>query len=99
MASVQLASQRCIFYIDNIPAQDAFVRGTSSNPHVRDLALVRKLREVVCAVGLVCKVASPSIIADDPSRAVPEPLLKAGCSRVTAPCAIRGFRVGLGFRV
>ena len=35
-----LAGHRCIFYIDNIPAQDAFVRGTSANVHERDPSII-----------------------------------------------------------
>ena len=38
-----LAGRRCIFYVDNIPAQDAYVRGTSSNVHVREILLALPL--------------------------------------------------------
>ena len=86
-----LAGHRCIFYIDNIPAQDALVRGTSANVHVREILLSFELAEELSASWpWFARVASQSNIADDPSRAEFGFLVKAGCSRVRPSCPISG---------
>ena len=86
-----LASNRCIFYIDNVPAQDAYVRGTSTNIHVREILLAFEASEKLCASwAWFARVASPSNAADDPSRAVVQPLVVAGCRRVSPSCPISG---------
>ena len=86
-----IAGSRCIFYIDNIPAQDAYVRGTSLNRHVREVLLSFEASEKLCASwAWFARVASPSNIADDPYRAVFSSLIEAGCRRVSPPCPISG---------
>ena len=86
-----IAGSRCVFYIDNIPAQDAYVRGTSANQHVREILLSFEASEKLCASwAWFARVASPSNIADDPSRAEFSSLVEAGCRRVCPCCPISG---------
>ena len=86
-----LAGRRCIFYVDNIPAQDAYVRGTSSNVHVREILLAFEHIEGLSASWpWFARVASQSNIADDPSRAAFGFLRKVGCVRVSPSCPISG---------
>ncbi|CAE7566848.1 unnamed protein product [Symbiodinium sp. CCMP2592] len=44
-----IAGHRCIFYIDNVPAQDSFIKGTSANHHVRDILLSFEAAEELSA--------------------------------------------------
>ena len=34
-----IASQHALFFIDNVQAQDSYIKGTSANPHVREILL------------------------------------------------------------
>ena len=86
-----IASRRCIFYIDNLPALDAYVRGTAANVHVREILLAFEDSERLCASwAWFARVASFSNVSDDPSRAVVQPLVDAGCRRVSPSCPISG---------
>ena len=86
-----LAGRMCIFCIDNIPAQDAYVRGTSANVHVREILLAFEHTEGLCASWpWFALVASQSNIADDPSRADFTLLRRVGCVRVSPSCPISG---------
>ncbi|CAE7555695.1 SLC24A2, partial [Symbiodinium sp. CCMP2592] len=59
-----IAGHRCIFYIDNVPAQDAFIKGTSVNHHVRDILLsVEAAEELSASWSWFARVASQSNVA------------------------------------
>ena len=87
-----IASQRALFFIDNVQAQDSYIKGTSANPHVREILLSFEESEKLSPSWTwFARVASPSNVADEPSRAAFEFLHKAQCRRVTPSCPISGF--------
>ncbi|CAE7559207.1 unnamed protein product [Symbiodinium natans] len=87
-----IASQRALFFIDNVQAQDSYIKGTSANPYVREILLSFEESEKLSPSWTwFARVASPSNVADEPSRAAFEFLHKAQCRRVTPSCPISGF--------
>ena len=72
-----------IIFVDNDPAKDALIHGISSS--AASSRLVRFTRTFCASIGLGAwydRVASPSNIADAPSRGQFEALLRAGASQV-----------------
>ena len=87
-----IASQRALFFIDNVQAQDSYIKGTSANPHVREILLSFEESEKLSPSWTwFARVASPSNVADEPSRAAFGFLHKVQCRRVTPSCPISGF--------
>ena len=78
-----LAGRDVVVFIDNEPAKDALIHGISSS--LQSSLLVRYTR-ILCARAAVGawyeRVASPSNIADDPSRGKFTALLAAGAIEV-----------------
>ena len=73
-------------------AQDSYIKGTSANPYVREILLSFEESEKLSPSWTwFARVASPSNVADEPSRAAFEFLHKAQCRRVTPACPISGF--------
>ena len=87
-----IAAQRTLFFIDNVQAQDSYIKGTSANPHVREILLSFEESEKLSPSWTwFARVASPSNVADEPSRAAFGSLHKVQCRRVTPSCPISGF--------
>ena len=84
-----LEDRDVLVFVDNDPAKDALVRGLSSSPASSRIVKDTRLLCASLAIGAwYDRVASPSNIADGPSRGKFADLVKAGALRVapTAPC-------------
>ena len=80
----QVITQRNVLvFVDNEPAKDALIRGASSS--LASSQMVRQCRLLCAQIGAgpwFCRVASPSNLADGPSRADNSELLALGASEV-----------------
>jgi hypothetical protein len=79
----RLAQRDVVFFVDNDPAKDSLIHGISSSTQSSEL--VRYTRLACARLGTGAwyeRVASPSNIADDPSRGEYSLLLSLGAKRV-----------------
>ena len=64
-----LRGRNFIIFVDNYPAQDCIIKGSSSEPVWRELLLVlERIDQQVSSYMWVCRVPSESNISDCPSR-------------------------------
>ena len=64
-----LRGRKFILFVDNYPAQDCIIKGSSSEPVWRELLLVlERIDQQVSSYMWVCRVPSESNISDCPSR-------------------------------
>ena len=78
-----LRDREVLVFVDNEPAKDALINGISSS--FESAFMVRETRRMSAALAIAPwfdRVASPSNLADDPSRGHFERLLKLGAVRV-----------------
>ena len=81
----QLQNREILVFVDNEPAKDALINGISSS--WASAAMVRETRRLSASGAMAPwydRVASPSNLADDPSRGHFVRLVKLGASRVEA---------------
>jgi hypothetical protein len=91
-----LAQRNALVFIDNEPAKDALIRGTSSS--AASALLVRQCRMLCASYGIgawYARVPSPSNIADGPSRRFKGEVLRLGACEVRPICP--DFIVGARF--
>lgn len=84
-----LAGRKVVYYIDNLPAMRALIKGTSSDPHWRDV--LRKFEEAEMdaqSFSWFARVPSASNIADGPSRG--DDSLLVGSTKVVPKCLYEG---------
>lgn len=84
-----ITTNRLIMFVDNWPALDVLVKGTSMQKDWRDLLLLLEDPEEDYFLFWIARVPSPSNIADHPSRGVLGPLgFLSPFSVVTPKCPI-----------
>ena len=86
---------RCVYYIDNYGALDAFIKGFSSNAYMSDILLSFEQRELSGpSWPWFTRVPSESNCADDPSRAQFSHLVRLGVLRDKGSCPVLGCELG-----
>ena len=88
----QLANRKSILFVDNNAAKEAFVKGTSHNPHYRDMLLtLEHLEARNRSWTWVARVPSSSNPADEPSRGVHDGIVaELGAKLVPCICPMTG---------
>ena len=78
-----LANRDVLVFVDDEPAKDCVIHGISSSEVSARLVRFTRRKCAELALGVwYDRVASPSNIADDPSRAIFSALLKIGAKKV-----------------
>ena len=92
---IALKGCRCVYYIDNYGALDAFIKGFSSNAYMSDILLSFEQRELSGpSWPWFTRVPSESNCADDPSRAQFSHLVSLGVLRDKGSCPVLGCELG-----
>ena len=84
--------QTSILFVDNNAAQEAFVKGTSHNPHYREMLLtLENLESKNRSWTWVARVPSSSNPADEPSRGVHDGIVtELGAKMIPCICRMTG---------
>ncbi len=88
----QLANHKSILFVDNNAAKEAFVKGTSHNPHYREMLLtLEHLESRNGSWTWVARVPSSSNSADEPSRGVQDGIVaELGAKLIPCICPMTG---------
>ena len=91
----QLANSKSILFVDNNAAKEAYVKGTSHNPHSREMLLTLEHIESKHRSWMwVARVPSSSNPADEPSRGVHDGIVSdLGAELVPCICPMTGIEL------
>ena len=89
---LQLAGRKSILFVDNNAAKEAFIKGTSHNPHYREMLLtLEHIESKNRSWAWVARVPSSSNPADAPSRGVHDGIVAdLGAKHIPCICPMTG---------